>query len=267
MNSDLRAKLIDTHCHLDFPDFDHDREAVIEKARQEAVAYIINIGSSLDASKRALELAQRYDFIYATLGLHPHEAQDCSLSALEELKALARNRRVVAIGEIGLDYYFREPPRKGIKTLQESLFRTLIGIARERGLPLVIHSRDADSDLLRILKDEYKDGKIRGVVHCFSSDEQFLKTCLELGLCVSFTCNITYKKADNLRYLVKVVPLNRLLLETDAPFLSPQVCRGMRNEPANVKILAEEIARIKNLDFNEVAETTTRNAKELFSLE
>ena len=260
------AMLVDTHCHLDFPAFDHDREAVIEKARQEAVAYIINIGSSLDASKRALELAHRFNFIYATLGLHPHEAPDCNLSALEELRALAADERVVAIGEIGLDYYFREPPRKDIKILQESLFRTLIGIARQRQLPLVIHNRDADADLLRILKDEYKDGKIRGVVHCFSSDGQFLNTCLELGLYVSFTCNITYKKADNLRYLVKAVPLNRLLLETDAPFLSPQVYRGSRNEPANVKILAKEIARIKNLEFNEVAETTTRNARGLFSL-
>ena len=258
--------LIDTHCHLDFSDFNGNREEVIERAKQQGIGYVINIGSSLQASKNSLSLAKRYDFIYATVGLHPHEAENFNALVWDEIKSLASEERVVAIGEIGLDYYFREPAKKDIKISQEKLFRGLIAVAREKSLPLVIHNRDADSDLLRILKSEFAGEKIRGVVHCFSSNEEFLKVVLDLGFYISFTCNITYKKADNLRNLVKVMPLERLLLETDAPFLPPQIYRGKRNEPANVKILAEEIARIKNISFDEVAEKTTRNAKELFSL-
>lgn len=258
--------LIDTHCHLDFPDFDHDRDQTIERAKQQDVGYIINIGSSLKASKNSLALTQGYDFIYASLGLHPHEAENFNPSILNQIKTLVKEKKVVAIGEIGLDYYFRGSPKKDIKILQEKLFRSLIEVAKENDLPLVIHNRDADSDLLRILKSEFKEGKIRGVVHCFSSDEEFLNKCLDFGFYISFTCNITYKKTDNLRNLIKVLPLEKLLLETDAPFLSPQVYRGKRNEPANVKILADEIAKIKDISFDEVAEKTTLNAKELFSL-
>jgi len=258
--------LIDTHCHLDFPDFNGNREEVIERAKQQGIGYVINIGSSLQASKNSLSLAKRYDFIYATVGLHPHEAENFNASVLGEVKSLAREEKVVAIGEIGLDYYFREPAKKDIKISQEKLFRALIAVAREESLPLVIHNRDADSDLLRILKSEFGREKIRGVVHCFSSNEAFLKVVLDWGFHISFTCNITYKKADNLRNLVKVMPLDRLLLETDAPFLPPQIYRGKTNEPSNVKILAEEIAKIKDITFDEVAEKTTFNAKKLFSL-
>jgi TatD DNase family protein len=258
--------LIDTHCHLDFPDFDNDREAVIERARQQGIGYIINIGSSLQASKNSIELAQRYDFIYATLGLHPHEAENFNPAILKEINLLVKEKKVVAIGEIGLDYYFREEPKKDIKILQEKLFRDLIGVARENELPLVIHNRNADFDLLSILKSEFKNKTISGVVHCFSSDEEFLHTCLSLGFCISFTCNITYKKADNLRNLIKATPLDKLLLETDAPFLPPQIYRGKKNEPANVEILAQEIAKLKGVSFNEVADRTTRNAKDLFCL-
>lgn len=258
--------LIDTHCHLDFPEFDNDRDKTIERAKQQGIDYIINIGSSLEASKKSIELAHQYDFIYATLGLHPHEAENFNSLVLKEIKSLVKEKKIVAIGEIGLDYYFKGQPKKDIKILQEKLFRSLIAVARENNLPLVIHNRNADSDLLRILKIEFKDEKIKGVVHCFAGDMEFLRIILDLGLCISFTCNITYKKADNLRNLIKVLPLERLLLETDAPFLPPQIYRGRRNEPSYVKILAEEIAKIKNVGFNEVAKETTKNAKELFVL-
>lgn len=258
--------LIDTHCHLDFPDFDDDREAVIERAKQRGIDYIINIASSLEASRNSIELSAIHDSIYASLGLHPHEAENFNPSILEEINRLVKKKKVVAIGEIGLDYYFRTAVKKDIKLLQERLFKSLINVARENSLPLVIHNRDANSDLLRILNEEFKDEKIRGVVHCFSSDAEFLKAILDLGLYVSFTCNITYKKAENLRGLVKWLPLERLLLETDAPFLAPQIYRGKRNEPAYVKILAEEIAKIKNISFDEIAMKTTLNAKELFGL-
>jgi len=278
--------LIDTHCHLDFPDFDHDREEVIQKAKEQGIDYIVNIGSSLAASKNSVALAKQHDFIYASVGLHPHEAENFNSRVLEEIKTLVEAPKIVAIGEIGLDYYFREEPKKEIKILQEALFRNLISVAKENNLPLVIHNRDADSDLLKILKAQFRDKKIRGVVHCFSSGEKFLEEILELGLYISFTCNITYpaklsnigrdpasgnniqrgKKADNLRKLVKAAPLERLLLETDAPFLSPQVYRGKRNEPGNVVILAQEIAKIKEIGFEEVAQATSKNARELFSL-
>lgn len=258
--------LIDTHCHLDFPDFDNDRDQTIARAKQQGISYIINIGSSIEGSEKSVELANKYDFLYATVGLHPYEAENFNPSIFKKIKILVKKGKVVAIGEIGLDYYFREPLKKNIKILQEKLFKSLIAVAKENNLPLVIHNRSADSDLLRILKVEFKDQKIRGVVHCFSSSLDFLKTCLDLGFYISFTCNITYKKADNLRGLIKVLPLERLLLETDAPFLSPQIYRGKRNEPANVKILAQEIAKIKNVSFEEVAEKTTKNAQELFSL-
>lgn len=250
---------VETHCHLDFPEFDQDRDEVIKRAEEQDIGCIINIGASLKGSLDSLGLAKRYAFIYATAGIHPHEADRFDAKIFESIKEIAQEDKVVAIGEIGLDYYrnYSHPDK------QKTLFVSLINLAKDLNLPLVIHTRSSQSDTLNIVK---KAMPINAVVHCFSGDADFLKECLELGFLASFTCNITYKKAQNLRDIVKLVPIDRLLLETDAPYLAPQGLRGKRNEPANVKFLAEEIARIKQISIEEVAAITTDNARKFFGL-
>ncbi|MCM8792309.1 MAG: TatD family hydrolase [Candidatus Omnitrophica bacterium] len=250
---------VDTHCHLDFEQFDLDRKEVIQRAKQEGIDYLINIGSSLWGSKRSLELAGEYDFIFATVGFHPHEADNFDEGIREDLYNLAKRSKVVAIGEIGLDYL------KGYssKENQNRTFISLIELAQELELPLVLHCRQAQSDIIEILRKKKAE---RVVMHCFSGDEKFLDTCLEMGFFVSFTCNITYKNAHSLREVLKRVPLERLMLETDAPFLPPQEFRGKRNEPAYLKFLAQDIARLKGLTLEEVGRVTTHNAKIFFNL-
>ena len=281
--------LIDTHCHLDFPDFDLDRATVIERAKQEGVGCMINIGSSLRGSQAGVDLARQYDFIYASIGIHPHEADktlpitgigrsipvDKTLplkgigrsipvdkidqEIIRGIEQLSKEPKVVAIGEIGLDYY------RGISSVkgQKQLFTTLLDLAKSQSLPVIIHCRQAQEDTFKILKEK----KITcGVVHCFSGDEVFLRQCLDLNLHVSFTCNLTYKKAQRLRNLARLVPLERLLLETDAPFLPPEGLRGRRNESGYLKYLAEKLAQIKGVDKDEIARVTTANAKALFKL-
>ncbi|MDD2927503.1 MAG: TatD family hydrolase [Candidatus Omnitrophica bacterium] len=250
--------LVDTHCHLDFPVFDQDRDEVIRRAKAQGIDYMVNIGSSLEGSRRSVELAQKYAPVYATVGIHPHEADDFSREIEKEIKDLAKKEKVVAIGEIGLDYF------KGYsrKENQLPLFSTLIKLAKELSLPLVIHTREAQADTLRILKGALP---VKGVVHCFSGDKGFLKECLDLGFLVSFTCNLTYKKADTLREIIKSVPLESLLLETDAPYLAPEGLRGKRNEPAQVRPLAELVAGLKGLKFEELARVTTENARRFFN--
>lgn len=251
--------LVDTHCHLDFPEFDNDRREVVRRALDAGIGYIVNIGSSLQGSRRAVELAGEFDCIYAAVGIHPHEADKINQQALDEIKELARKDKVVAIGEIGLDYY------KGYSKAenQKPLFLSLLRLAKGLGLPLVIHTRSAQEDTLAMVREFLP---LKGVVHCFSGDSAFLKECLDAGLLVSFTCNITYKKAENLRSLVKEVPLERLMLETDAPFLAPEGMRGRRNEPVFIKDLAEEVARLRREDKEEIARVTTENAKRFFNL-
>lgn len=249
----------DTHCHLDFPEFNPDREEVIARAKSEGLDFIVNIGSSISGSKMSLELSREHDFIYASIGLHPHEADKYDQNAHAELVEMVRQDKVVAIGEIGLDYYRNYSKAEN----QKKLFSSLLELAKERKLPVIIHSRLAQADTLDILKQYLP---LAVVVHCFSGDEIFLQECLDREFFISFTCNITYKKADNLRRLVSKVPLEKLFLETDAPFLPPQEHRGRRNEPAYVKLLAQEIARIKGLDLEEIGRTTTENAKRFFKI-
>jgi TatD DNase family protein len=249
----------DTHCHLDFPEFNPDREEVIARAKSQHLDFIVNIGSSLSGSKMSLELSRQHDFIYASVGLHPHEADKYDKDIHAELVTLAGENKAVAIGEIGLDYYRNYSKAEN----QKKLFSSLLKVAKEHKLPVIIHSRLAQPDTLEILKNYLP---LAAVIHCFSGDEVFLQECLDLGFFVSFTCNITYKKADNLRRLVSKVPLERLFLETDAPFLPPEGFRGRRNEPVYVKLLAQEIARIKGLDLEKVASITTENAKSFFKI-
>lgn len=250
---------IDTHCHLDFSGFDPDREEVIKRAKEEGIGYIINIGASLKSSLNSLELAQKYAFIYAAIGIHPHDADVFNQKDLKTIEDLSRKEKVVAIGEIGLDYY----KNYSLAQNQKPLFISLIKIAKDLNLPLVIHTRQAKEDTLKIIKEFMP---LKAVVHCFAGDSDFLKQCLDLGFFISFTCNITYPKAQDLRDLVKIAPLDRIFLETDAPYLAPQSLRGKRCEPIYVKILAEEIARIKEISTEEVAVATSSNAIKFFNL-
>lgn len=251
--------LIDTHCHLDFPEFATDRDEVIKRARDNGIGYIVNIGSSIDGSKASLQLAKKYDLIYAAVGVHPHEADQVRNDTPAQLEQLARNDKVVAIGEIGLDYFKNYSKSEN----QRPLFISLLELSLKLDLPVVIHSRQAQEDTLKILK-QVKPKKV--VIHCFSGDEVFLKEALEADFFVSFTCNVTYLKAKDLRAVLKLVPLERLMLETDAPFLPPEGLRGRRNEPALVKNLALEVAKIKEVEFEELARITTENAREFFNL-
>ncbi len=252
--------LIDTHCHLDFPEYDQDRDQVVERAKDSGVGVIINIGSSLKGSAGSVELAEKYKNIYAVVGVHPHEAAQAPEDTAKTIKGLARNKKVVAIGEIGLDYFKNFSP----VDKQRDLFRKLAAAAKELKLPVVLHSRSADEDTIKIIKEFMP---LPAVVHCFSGDENFLRSCLDLGFLVSFTCNITYKKAQNLREIARICPIDRMMLETDAPYLSPEGFRGKRNEPFQVKLLAEYIAQIRGISFAEIADATTNNARKFFCLE
>lgn len=251
--------LIDTHCHLDFAQFSGDRDAVIRRAKEAGVSYFVNIGATLDSSAASCELAAKYPEVYASVGVHPHDANSFKDDDLAKLKELAAKDKVVAIGETGLDYFRNLSSPED----QKRVFAGQIELAKSLDLPLVVHTRQAEEETLNILKAAMP---LRAVVHCFSGDENFLKSCLELEFFISFTCNITYKKAQTLREMVRSTPLDKLMLETDAPYLAPEWFRGKRNEPCHIKLLAEEVSRIKGVSFGEVAQKTTENAKLFFKL-
>ena len=253
--------LIDTHCHLDFKDFKDDLHAVLKRSRDTGIGFIINVGSSIEGTARSVEIAGENDFIYAAAGIHPHEADSASENDIKLFKGFLDKPKVVAVGEIGLDYYKNISSKEN----QKRLFIELLEASKDIDLPLIIHNRDAYKDMIDILKNIIGNS-VKGVMHCFSGDEAFLKTCLDMGFFISFTCNITYKNADRIRGIAKMAPIDRLLLETDAPFLAPQDFRGKRNEPMHVRYVAEEVARIKGIDFSEVARITTDNAQKLFRI-
>lgn len=255
------TKLVDTHCHLDFPEFDPDRDDVIKRAREAGIGNIINVASSLEGSRRSAALAEKYDCVYASVGIHPHDAKELTPDALSEIKELAKRDKAVAIGEVGLDYYRNLSPAD----IQQEAFRTFLSLAKETGLPLIIHCREAREDMLKILKQEMGTSGVKGVIHCFPADAALLDGALNLGMHVSFTCNITFKNASKLRDLIRdLVPMDRMLVETDAPYLAPEGMRGKRNEPAFMLKAVEEIARLKNIRPEDVARVTTLNCANLF---
>jgi len=250
--------MIDTHCHLDFNQFDPDRDAVLERAKTSGVNYIINVGSSVEGSEKSVDLSKKYKNIFASVGIHPHHADEMKESDFEKVSKLAKDKKVVAIGEVGLDY-FKSPssPEK-----QKDLFTKFINLSEDLKLPLIVHNRDAFLDTLSILKDT----QVKGVMHCFSGDKDFLFKVLDIGFYVSFTCNLTFKNAKTLRETAKYVPHDRFLLETDAPFLAPQAKRGKRNEPSYMTELRDILASILGISKEEVEKITTENAKKLFEL-
>jgi TatD DNase family protein len=253
--------LIDTHAHLNMPVFDNDLDAVITRAKTAGVGIIINPSFSTEASIRSVSLVERYDCIYAAVGIHPHDAQKVTEGDISKIRELAGKPKVVAIGETGLDYYRNLSP----KEKQQDLFRKFIVLAQELDLPLIIHTRDSLEDTLSILK-ENGNHKFKGVFHCFPGDMRDAEKVMELGFILSFTGVVTFKRAEKVRSLIKQLPLNQFMLETDCPYMAPEPHRGERCEPANVSLIASKIAEIKGISYEEVCDGTTKNAKKLFNI-
>ncbi|GAB6877716.1 TatD family hydrolase [Thermaerobacter litoralis] len=253
--------LVDTHCHLDFPDYDGDRDRVVEAARAAGVAAMITIGIDLASSRRAVALAERYAGVYAAVGIHPHSAGESTPAALAELRRLAGHPRVVAIGEIGLDYH---RGRAG-EEAQKRAFRAQLELAAELGLPVIIHQRDAVEDLWALLASPDVP-RVEGVLHCFSAGPEWAWRWTEASWFVGLDGPVTFKNGEAARAVARTVPLDRLLVETDAPFLAPHPYRGRRNEPAWVRLVAERIAAERGMALAELAARTTANAVRLFRL-
>jgi TatD DNase family protein len=257
--------LIDTHTHLDDTRYDGDREAMIARAREAGVDTFITIGCDLATSRAAVELADRYSFVYASIGVHPHEVRHISDDWYDEFRRLAQHPKVVAYGEIGLDYHYNHSPPK----LQRERFREQILLARELGLPVVIHTREAQEDTIAILREE-RAADIGGVFHCFTGDAWLAKDGLDLGFHLSFSGVVTFQSAAMLREIVHTVPMDRMLIETDCPYLAPAPHRGKRNEPAYVRLVAEAIAGVKRatspVSVEEIGRATSANARRLFKL-
>jgi TatD DNase family protein len=253
--------LIDTHAHLEMREFKDDIEDVIARAREAGVEHIITIGTSVESSRDAVLLADKYDFIYAAIGIHPHEVKDILHPAYEMIRHLAKHKKVVAYGEIGLDYHYEHSPRSD----QKRKFRDMLREARELDLPVIIHDRDAHEDTLQILSEEWSPD-LGGVMHCFSGDLVMAKKLIEMGFSLSVAGPVTFPKAEALREVVRQIPIEHLLIETDAPYLAPQPMRGKRNEPAFVHYTAEALAKIKGLSYDDVARITGFNAMQLFGI-
>lgn len=247
--------LTDTHTHLDAIQFEEDRHEVINRAKETGVTRIVNIGFNRETIPTTMALAEQYDFVYAAIGWHPQDAQHMRDGDLEWIEELCKHEKVVAVGEIGLDYYWD----KSSKEVQQRIFREQIRLARKAGLPIVIHNRDAHLDILTILKEE-KAAEVGGIMHCFSGSWETAKQCLAMNFYISFGGPVTFKNAKQPKEVLAQVPLDRLLLETDAPYLTPHPYRGKRNESSYVKLVAEAAAEIHGITLEEMAQITTDNA-------
>jgi TatD DNase family protein len=253
--------LVDSHCHLDFPDFADERDAVIARAVAAGVGRMVTISTRVKRFPSILKIAESHEEVYCSVGTHPHNAAEELDVTTGELVRLSQHPKVVAIGEVGLDYFYDRAPREA----QAESFRRHITAARQTGLPLVIHSRNADADMAAILEDETGKGAFPFILHCFSSGRALAETGVKLGGYVSFSGILTFKKSDELREIAKEIPRNRLLVETDAPYLAPQPFRGKRNEPAYVAYTATVLAETLGVDAAEIAAITTDNFFRLFA--
>jgi len=266
--------IIDTHCHLEMDEFSNDRDEVIERAKNAGIEAIITIGSDLEGCKGAIELSEKYDSVYATVGIHPHDAKDFTEDIYSQLKAWTKNSnpplppftkggrggiKVVAIGEIGLDYHYDNSPRE----IQKEVFKRQLALAKEIGLPVVIHSREAKKDTLDIVRESGID---KGVFHCFSGDMDMAEKVMAMGFYISIAGPVTFKNARKLGEIAKAIPDDYLLIETDAPYLTPEPFRGKRNEPSYLVHIARKIAEIRGISIEDLARITTLNAKRLFGI-
>jgi TatD DNase family protein len=254
--------LFDTHVHLNDDQFNDDLEEVIDRAKAAGVEHMVVVGFNRETIEKALRLADDYDFLYASVGWHPVDAIDMTEEDLKWIEEKAQHPKVVAYGEIGLDYHWDKSP----KDIQQEVFRKQIRLAKRLQLPLIIHNRDAAEDVMHILKEE--DAKeIGGIMHCFSGSAEMAKQCLDINFYISLGGPVTFKNAKKPKKVAVEVPLDKLLIETDCPYLAPHPYRGKRNEPAYVKLVAEQIAELKGLAYEEVAKATTENAKRLFGIQ
>ncbi len=251
--------LVDSHAHLDGKQFAEDLDATVKRATENGISHILTIGCDLQSSADSIKVAEQYDNIYAAVGVHPHDATEINSQALEKLRTMLSHPKVVALGEIGLDFYRDRSPRD----VQRNAFRKQIRLAHEVNKPIVVHDRDAHTEVIDILREE-NASKTGGVLHCFSGDLNMAKQCLDLGFYLSFTGTITYPKNNAIREIIKQIPIDRMLIETDCPYLTPQKFRGKRNEPAYVRFTAEKMAEIKGLTIDDVARVTSRNCYDLF---
>jgi TatD DNase family protein len=252
--------LIDSHAHLQWRSFGQDREKVINLAKEADVKYIVNIGYDLEGSKKAIELAEKYEGLYATVGIHPHNASELNEDILDSLRQLSESPKVVAIGEIGLDYYRNLSP----KAVQQKAFEAQLILAQELKLPVVIHDREAHVDVLSTLSKF--EGKLKGVMHCFSGSLEMAEQYVKMNYYISFAGPVTFPNAYELHESAKLIDLNNILLETDCPWLAPQKMRGKRNEPAFLLFTAEKIANLRGISLAELAEATAKNAKRIYQI-
>jgi TatD DNase family protein len=258
-------QIIDSHAHLEGDSFAQDRDAILERARAAGVETILAIGSGTSPAERidaAIPFAEQHDWIYATVGVHPHDASAASEEHFAALAELAKNPRVIAWGEMGLDYFYDHSPRD----VQARVFRRQLELARAAKQPIVIHCRDAWSDCCKILEQDWASSGLGGIFHCFTATMDEARRGLDMGFMISFACNITYPKMRHLQDVARDLPLGRIFTETDSPFLSPQVRRGKRNEPASVVEVARALALVRNLPVEEVASRTAENFRTFFRL-
>lgn len=253
-------QMIDSHAHLDEERFDEDRDELIKSLKENAISYVINPSSDMETSRRVVELSNKYDNIFAAVGIHPHDAEGFKEEDLDELRELSKDERVVAIGEIGLDYYYDNSPRE----IQKEVFRKQLQLSHELDLPVIIHTRDAMGDTYDILKEF--EGRVRGVMHCYTGSIEMAEKFMKLGFYISLAGPVTFKNAVNVREMAKQIPLERLLIETDSPYLAPVPNRGKRNDPTNVRYVADMLANLKEIQIDKIIEHSRENTVKLFSL-
>lgn len=251
--------LFDTHAHYDDPRFDKDRFELLDSMPAKGVSLILNPASNLNSARRVMEYIDRFPHVFGAVGTHPHDAAGMKDEDIAEFREMARNPKIRAIGEIGLDYYYDHSPRE----TQKLRLRHQLALAEELGLPVIIHDRDAHEDTLNILREF---PAVRGVVHCYSGSTEMAEALVKMGYYISFTGVITYKNARKSLDVIRRIPLDRIMIETDAPYLSPEPMRGRRNDSALVRLVAEKIAEVLETGFNDIAELTMQNGKEFFSI-
>ena len=253
--------LIDSHVHLDDRRYNNDRDRIIKGLKDDGIELVINIGADLQTSIASVSLAEKHDNVYAVVGVHPHSAKEVDDSTLEILRSFASRDKVLAIGEIGLDFHYDNSPRD----VQRKWFKKQLELAKEVNLPVVIHSREADQETFDIIK-EAQDGSLRGVLHCYSGSVEMAMEYIKLGFYISLAGPVTFNNARVPKEVAKAVPLDKLLIETDSPYLTPTPNRGKRNEPAYVRYVAAEIAELRGISFDDLIKATNRNTKDLFQI-
>lgn len=253
-------KFFDTHCHLDFDEFEKDRNEVIERAKNQGVEYILNVGTNIIRNKKVIEIAKNYDFIFASIGIHPLDVSEHQIQDLKEIERMAKEEKVIAIGETGFDFYYS----KEYAEKQNDFFKGQVEIAGKYNLPLIIHQRESKEKLINVIEKIKLPEKV--VFHCFGGDKELAEYCMKKGYYISFTGIITFKNANNVRNVAKFYPLEKIMVETDAPFLTPSPFRGKRNEPFMVKYIIEELSKVKNESLETVSEVIFKNSLDFFKM-